>query len=188
MANFFKWDEPNPVVADETLIRSAHIIELCDNMNLVRAYIKDFKRAQSTSMGRRLGQSSHNYSFTDYPVTPDVDTMRTAHINDLRDALDDINEEWTTYNASWTWCEQYSNSGAPGIGFRVQEDVHRVRSVHINELRSQLDLVDSSMNSVSPYCGTACQLRCQTNCQLACQHSCQQCNNHTCHNQMCGVW
>ena len=187
MANYYSWVSPNPVVADSTQIKSGHMHNLCDNMNLIRGYITDFKSTTSTTSGKKLGDNPYDYGFTDDPVTADVTKARDDHMNDLRDALDNINSEWATYT-SWSWCRQYSNAASAGTGNRVTADLHRVRAVHVNELRSQLDLVDSSMYGVSPFCGTNCQTTCQTSCQASCQMSCQGCNNSTCHNQMCGFW
>ena len=187
MANFFTWTD-DPIVADSHKIRSIHVTELCDNMNKIRGYITDYDNAWGGGGGVALGDTSYDYGFTDDPVQHDVDKTRDDHVNDLRDALDDVNTEWGSYHSGWSWCEQYSNSSVAITSARLVPDTVKVRSVHINELRRQLDLVDQSMIVDTPFCGTSCQVSCQTSCQTACQYSCQGCNNGTCHDQMCGFW
>lgn len=186
MANWYSWTDV-PIVADTTKIRDNHIVELCDNMELVRGYIVDFNAAYGGS-GTSLGASGpSSYSFTDDPVDT-TDKIRDNHMNDLRVALDDINTQWASYHGAWSWCQEYSNNAGASAGNRVTQGVTKVRAIHVNELRDQLDLIDESMYSNSPFCPTSCQVACQTACQTACQYSCQGCNNSTCHDQMCGTW
>ena len=189
MANFYTWTD-DPIIADQHKIRAIHVSELCDNMNLVRGYVTDYLDCLSETKLKsvNLGDTVYDYGFSDDPVQSDTDKPRDDHINDLRVALDDINSGWQNYHGGWSWCTQYSNDGAAAPGLRVTFDLTKVRAIHINELRDQLDLVDESMDDNTPFCGTACQVHCQTVCQSACQYSCQGCNNSTCHNQMCGAW
>jgi len=192
MANYFTWSSPNPVPA-QTVVKGPHWTELGTNMRLLRGYVVDFKAAYtSTTMAGEYRGKSGPYTSAPYSWDANMGVEKTPvlalHMNDLRVALDDLNTQWTTYKPGWTWCTQYTNNESAYPGARITSGNIKIRNVHINELRTQLDLIDGSMKVSSPFCPTACQVACQLVCQSACQSSCQGCNNSTCHNQMCGMW
>lgn len=203
MANYYTWSSPDPVPQD-TKIRGPQWKELKTVMRLLRGYIADFWTASggtSVTLGDSgpytsspfhdvTGQAVGDYTGFDTNLGADDTKVRNVHVNSLRTALNAINTEWSTYYPAWSWCQQYSSdtgSAVPG-NIKAEANVTRIRAVHVNELREQLDLIDASMKDLSPFCGTACQIGCQSACQTSCQHSCQSCNNSTCHDQMCGFW
>lgn len=188
MANYYTWVH-DPIVPDEDKPKAVYYLELETNMELIRGYVQDCENAYtSVSLGGvTLGQATHDYTIV--PVAATDDKVVGSTTNDLRDALDDVNTSWSSFYAPWTWCGQYSNNGGPVYSARIPpSSIIKIRAIHVNELRRQLDLVDQSILDNAPFCGGACQVNCQVNCQQACQHSCQGCNNSTCHDQMCGWW
>ena len=191
MANYYTWTD-DPIVANVNKPKAVYYTELKANMEKIRAYIKDFVEASSgtTMHGAYLGKNTASYSMNPTPATNVI--VQGGTTNDLRSALDDVNSAWTSYHGAWSWCQQYSNNGSATMNARLPVSPSlssvRIRAIHVNELRDQLDLVDASLLSNIPFCGTACQVSCQNVCQAACQFACQGCNNGTCHDQMCGAW
>lgn len=201
MANYYTWSSPDPVPSD-TKIAGSQWRELKTVLKQLRGYMVDIPQAYGGG-GASLGGSGPYATapFNDAGVVPpgtytgfdvtlgtDDSVVRNVHVNSLRNALNDLCSTGASYGV--TWCQQYSagdGAAVPG-NIKADSDTTRVRAVHVNELRAQLDLVDSTIKTVSPFCPTACQVGCQLSCQTACLHACQACNNSTCHDQMCGVW
>lgn len=188
MANYYTWTD-DPVVS-ETKIRGPHWSELATNMKKIRGYMVDFGDAYGAdpvSLGDSGAYTSPPFDFDPNLGVPE-EKVKADHANSLRVALDAVNSAWAVIRPGWSWCRQYSNSAGVATDNRVTANLTKIRNVHVNELRRQLDLVDGSMYTFSPFCPTACQVSCQLTCQVACEYSCQGCNNSTCHDQMCGYW
>lgn len=190
MSNYYSAWTDEPVKANTHKVRGVHWSELSTNMKLIRGYIVDFNAAYgagTTALGTSGPYTSSPFNFDANLGTQDKE-VKVTHVNSLRDALDNVNSSWASYSSGWTWCRQYSNNSVVKTDNQASADITRIRAVHVNELRQQLDLVDNTMFNVSPFCGTSCQVGCQTSCQTSCEHACQGCHGNTCHNQMCGIW
>jgi len=185
MPNYYSWNYTSVVPGN--MISGGHWGEIATNMSRIRGYLVDFGVAYSGGSTTLGASGPYNYTL-DSNLGVTHTPVRGDHVNSLRDALDNINSVWAAYKGGWSWCRQYSNNDVALTDNRVTVNVIKIRAVHVNELKAQLDLVDASMYSSSPFCPVSCQIGCQLACQGACQYACQQCNNSTCHDQMCGWW